>query len=282
MPTFIQISLVMFAFAANSLLCRMALAQEIIDPASFTMIRVIAGATILVSLSLLGRQSVSSIFKLNGASVLIGGSLFCYAACFSFAYTMLSTGTGALLLFGTVQLSLISWSFYQGQRFSFIEWAGISLSSVGFAILVLPSAEQPSLLSALLMVLSGLSWAVFTLVGKKQSSGLLSVTQGFVGASILSLLLIPWLIPNHSLTLDGVWLAVLSGAITSGLGYYLWYKVLPKISTLKASISQLSVPAIAMLLGSFVLSEPLTLHTLSLSAMILLGIAMTFLGKRKT
>ncbi|MGR5165856.1 DMT family transporter [Vibrio astriarenae] len=281
MPIFAHITLVMFAFAANSLLCRMSLANELIDPASFTLLRIVSGAITLILVSQRVATPYSQLFSLSRNAIVSSLSLFGYATLFSFAYVSLSTGTGALLLFGMVQLSLITWSLIQGHRFNGREVFGVGLSLIGFVVLMLPSAEQPSLISGVMMALSGLCWAIFTLIGKKQQSSLYAITRGFAGAMLLSVLLLPFTFVYANLSLHGVILAVISGAITSSLGYYLWYQVLPKISTLNASISQLSVPVIAMVMGSLLLDETISVRTALLSMMILLGITITFLSRKE-
>ncbi|MDR9829074.1 DMT family transporter [Vibrio sp. FNV 38] len=271
----------MIAFAANSLLCRIALNNDLIDPASFTVIRLVSGAIMLSALSLKAQTFQHIVRALPSKSSLIAGiSLFAYAALFSFAYVQLATGTGALLLFGAVQLTLIAYSFSQGHRFQSTEILGITTSIIGFIFLMLPSSEQPALVSALLMTLAGISWAVFTLLGKATQSPLSIVTQGFIIASMLSVGLIPIFMSSIHLELQGLLLAIASGALTSGLGYYLWYQTLLKLSTLQASVSQLSVPAIATILGATVAAEAISQRTGLLTLVILLGIGITFLRKR--
>lgn len=205
-----------------------------------------------------------------------GVALFGYAALFSFAYLQLATGTGALLLFGAVQLTLLAIYWWQGERFQFLEIIGIGLSIVGFVWLMLPSATRPDISSALLMLISGVCWAAFTALGKQAPSPSSGITWGFIAASIIGVLLSPLILSSIHLSLSGVLLAIASGAIASGLGYTLWYQVVRKLSLLQAAVSQLSVPAIALLLGSIVLHEPLSLHILLTSGIILGGIALVF------
>lgn len=278
MSTFLLTAIAMLAFAANSLLCRLALAAGLIDAGSFTLIRLLSGALTLIVIMLL-RGNWRSQIPTTRFSVFAGVALFGYAALFSFAYVKLAAGTGALLLFGAVQLTLLALYWWQGQRFKLLELIGIAVSLLGFAWLMLPSATRPDVWSALLMVLSGICWAGFTALGKQAPTPSSGITLGFITASIFGLLLSPLLLESVHVTLQGVMLAVASGAIASGCGYVLWYQVMQKLTLLQAAVSQLSVPAIALVLGSALLSEPLTTHSIFTSAIILGGIALVFLSR---
>ncbi|MEH0697129.1 DMT family transporter [Vibrio owensii] len=278
MSTFLLTAIAMLAFAANSLLCRLALAAGLIDAGSFTLIRLISGAATLIVIMLL-RGNWRSQIPTTRFSLFAGVALFGYAALFSFAYVKLAAGTGALLLFGAVQLTLLALYWWQGQRFKRLELIGIAVSLLGFAWLMLPSATRPDVWSALLMVLSGICWAGFTALGKQAPTPSSGITWGFITASIFGLLLSPLLLESIHVTLQGVMLAVASGAIASGCGYVLWYQVMQKLTLLQAAVSQLSVPAIALVLGSALLSEPLTTHSIITSAIILGGIALVFLSR---
>lgn len=278
MSTFLLTAIAMLAFAANSLLCRLALAAGLIDAGSFTLIRLLSGAVTLIAIMLL-RGNWRSQIPTTRFSLFAGMALFGYAALFSFAYVKLAAGTGALLLFGAVQLTLLALYWWQGQRFKRLELIGIAVSLLGFAWLMLPSATRPDVWSALLMVLSGICWAGFTALGKQAPTPSSGITWGFITASIFGLLLSPLLLESIHVTLQGVMLAVASGAIASGCGYVLWYQVMQKLTLLQAAVSQLSVPAIALVLGSALLSEPLTTHSIITSAIILGGIALVFLSR---
>ncbi|EKO3866547.1 DMT family transporter [Vibrio harveyi] len=278
MSTFLLTAIAMLAFAANSLLCRLALAAGLIDAGSFTLIRLLSGAVTLVAILLL-RGNFRSQLPTTKFSLFAGVALFGYAALFSFAYIKLAAGTGALLLFGAVQLTLLALYWWQGQRFKSLEVLGIAVSLAGFAWLMLPSATRPDVWSAVLMVLSGVCWAGFTALGKHAPTPSSGITWGFIAASILGLLLSPLLLDSIQVTLKGTLLAIASGAIASGFGYVLWYQVMQKLSLLQAAVSQLSVPAIALILGSILLGEALTLHSLITSAIILGGIALVFLSR---
>ncbi|MFH4592437.1 DMT family transporter [Vibrio alginolyticus] len=280
MSTFLLTAIAMLAFAANSLLCRLALAEGLIDAGSFTLIRLISGAVILIAM-LVVRGQWKTGRPTSRFRFFAGVALFGYAALFSFAYLQLATGTGALLLFGAVQLTLLAIYWWQGERFQFLEIIGIGLSIVGFVWLMLPSATRPNISSALLMLISGVCWAAFTALGKQAPSPSSGITWGFIAASIIGVLLSPLILSSIHLSWSGVLLAIASGAIASGLGYTLWYQVMRKLSLLQAAVSQLSVPAIALLLGTVVLHEPLSLHTLLTSGIILGGIALVFLSRSK-
>ncbi|MGR5171600.1 DMT family transporter [Vibrio owensii] len=278
MSTFLLTAIAMLAFAANSLLCRLALAAGLIDAGSFTLIRLLSGAVTLIVIMLL-RGNWRSQIPTTRFSLFAGVALFGYAALFSFAYVKLAAGTGALLLFGAVQLTLLALYWWQGQRFKRLELIGIAVSLLGFAWLMLPSATRPDVWSALLMVLSGICWAGFTALGKQAPTPSSGITWGFITASIFGLLLSPLLLESIHVTLQGVVIAVASGAIASGCGYVLWYQVMQKLTLLQAAVSQLSVPAIALALGSVMLSEPLTTHSIITSVIILGGIALVFLSR---
>ncbi|CAH1569153.1 DMT family transporter [Vibrio owensii] len=278
MSTFLLTAIAMLAFAANSLLCRLALAAGLIDAGSFTLIRLLSGAATLIVIMLL-RGNWRSQIPTTRFSLFAGVALFGYAALFSFAYVKLAAGTGALLLFGAVQLTLLALYWWQGQRFKLLELIGIAVSLLGFAWLMLPSATRPDVWSALLMVLSGICWAGFTALGKHAPTPSSGITWGFITASIFGLLLSPLLLESIHVTLQGVMLAVASGAIASACGYVLWYQVMQKLTLMQAAVSQLSVPAIALALGSALLSEPLTTHSIITSAVILGGIALVFLSR---
>ncbi|EQL90889.1 eamA-like transporter family protein [Vibrio parahaemolyticus VP250] len=256
------------------------MAEGLIDAGSFTLVRLISGAITLIAL-LVVRGQWKTDRPTSRFRFFAGVALFGYAALFSFAYLQLATGTGALLLFGAVQLTLLVIYWWQGERFQFLEIIGIGLSIVGFVWLMLPSTTRPDISSALLMLISGVCWAAFTALGKQAPSPSSGITWGFIAASMIGILLSPLMLSSIHLSLSGILLAITSGAIASGLGYTLWYQVMRKLSLLQAAVSQLSVPAIALLLGTVVLHESLSLHTLLTSGIILGGIALVFLSRSK-
>ncbi|GAL22786.1 metabolite transporter (DMT) superfamily [Vibrio maritimus] len=212
----------MTAFAFNSLLCRLALGTSAIDPLSFTSIRLVSGAATLVCLSLILKKQQGDSSPSLKMPLALGVTLFGYALSFSLAYITLDTGTGALILFGTVQFALILHHRFSGHKLSFVEMIGIAVALGGFVLLMLPSASQPSILGALLMMVSGLCWSGFTLLGKKVASPITATRQGFVVASILVIVavLVHSLTASTTsyLTLSGSLYALLSGVVASALG----------------------------------------------------------------
>ncbi|MDB1123512.1 DMT family transporter [Vibrio algarum] len=282
MKTFLLTFIAMLAFAANSILCRVALLEGYIDAGSFTLIRILSGATTLLIITIIYNRSNLVTASFNRKSVLVLSiSLLFYALFFSLAYIELGTGTGALILFGVVQLSMLATYAYKGNRIIGFEWLGIGVAVSGFLILLLPSATRPDPLSALLMALSGVCWAIFTLQGKVSGKPLQSTTQGFVGSALLALLMLPWLLSIETISRTGLMLAVCSGIFTSALGYVIWYMALRQLTVLTASIVQLSVPGIALLGGVILVGEPLSFN-IALSTMCILGgIALVFIAQQK-
>lgn len=280
MPTSFALPWALFAFAANSLFCRFALSEQSIDPGSFTAIRLISGALTLMAL-MQWRGEFNLKFLRDRNSWLAGGSLFGYAVAFSYAYTSLTTGTGALILFGIVQLTLIGAHLLSGQRLKSLEWVGIGLSISGFVVLMMPSAQTPEWSVALLMAASGVCWAMFTLLGKRSSeSASVSITNGFVIASFLAVLVAPWLIQAPKLSVSGIAWALMSGVAASGLGYIIWYQVIKNISVLQASVAQLSVPVIAFIAGAVGLGEKVGMISVLAAMLVLGGIGLVFVSKR--
>ncbi|AFU99381.1 DMT family transporter [Simiduia agarivorans] len=265
-------AIAMLAFAANSLLCRMALAQGHIDPASFTALRLIAGAVmlaLLVSVSAKPRAPVFVQGSWRGAF-----ALFIYAAGFSFAYVELNTATGALILFAAVQLCMIAFGLWQGERFSALQWAGLVCALAGLAYLLVPNATRPDLWSALLMAAAGVAWAVYSLLGK-QSRGALFFTAGNFVKSLVFAAPLLWAFNDlFYVNAKGVALAIASGALASGMGYALWYALLPHLKAMTAASVQLSVPVLAALMGVVVLSEPLSLSLVLASIAVLAGVGL--------
>ena len=246
----------MLAFAANSLLCRMSMHVANMDPGEFTLVRLVSGAIMLMLLATIKQKS----WKNKEGSWLGAFYLFAYAATFSFAYQGMSTGTGALLLFGAVQITMLLVSYCRGERFSKPQLLGFALAVVGLLILLLPGASSPNTFSAVLMIMAGISWGAYTLLGKDASKPLLLSAGNFVRSLlfILPLLLIMRTDVSLQFTDSGFIYAVLSGAIASGAGYAIWYSTLPTLSGPQAATIQLSVPVLAMIMGWIVLSEVIT------------------------
>jgi drug/metabolite transporter (DMT)-like permease len=261
----------MAAFAANSVLCRLALATTAIDAATFTAVRVGAGALALWAVVRLRSPGVS------GGSWASAGALFLYAAAFSVAYLALTTGTGALLLFGAVQLTMIGWGLARGERLSARQAVGMAAALGGLVYLVLPGLEAPPLGAALVMVASGVGWGVYSLRGRGSTQPAVDTAGNFARASVLTLAFaVAWWAVGADMTLDGRGLgyAVLSGAVTSGLGYVVWYAVLPALRATSAATVQLSVPVLAALGGVAFVGEAVTLRLALASVLTLGGIAL--------
>jgi len=269
-------TLTMLAFAGNSLFCRIALKETDIDPASFTSVRLLSGALMLWLLMRWQRQP-----PLAHGSWRSAGALFIYAVMLSFAYRSIATGAGALMLFGAVQATMLVAGFIAGERMTRIQTAGFSSALIGLVILVSPGVEAPSLLDSLLMLASGIAWGVYSMFGRGQPDPAAATAGNFLRAApltaVLSLLALPWL------TLDarGVVYAVLSGGVTSALGYVMWYRVLQHMRVMTASTVQLSAPVLATIGAILLLDEALTRDMLIASVLILGGISLVLrYGKR--
>lgn len=261
--------LALIAFAANSILVRIALEHEQIGPGAFAAIRLFSGAVMLGALVAL-RGGVRGM--IGQGSVYSAGALFVYAVAFSFAYVTLDTGTGALILFGGVQITMFLGALIMGERPNRARWIGALVGLSGLAIMFGPSAGKPDLFGAFLMSISALGWGVYSLRGRLVSAPLESTAANFLIAAPFGLL-VWWLFPmGAEIRQSGVLLAVASGAIASGIGYALWYSVLPQLKSTTAAIVQLSVPVIALAGGVILLGEALT-WTFALSApLIILGV----------
>jgi drug/metabolite transporter (DMT)-like permease len=265
----------LLAFAGNSLLCRAALAHGGIDAAGFTLVRLLSGATVL---AMLARARVSGSGGGTWASAL---ALFAYAAAFSFAYLQLTAATGALLLFGAVQATMIARGLWSGERLRPLQLAGLLLACGGLVGLVLPGLSAPPLAAALLMLCAGIAWGVYSLRGRGAGDPLRVTAGNFLRAVPMAALLALLLMDRVSMTPAGAGYAVLSGALASGVGYAIWYAALPFLRATTAATVQLGVPVIAALGGVALLGEPLTLRLLLASAAILGGIAlMVVLGAK--
>ncbi|UYN93935.1 MAG: DMT family transporter [Enhydrobacter sp.] len=268
-------ALTMLAFAGNSLLCRVALRDTAIDAASFTSIRLVSGALVLALIiwSRAGRPLASGSWW--GAACLFG-----YAAFFSFAYRDLTAATGALLLFGTVQTSMLGFGLARGERLRTLQAAGLAVAVGGLVYMLLPGLAAPPLLGAAFMIAAGVSWAGYSLIGRGVQDATGATAGNFILAVPFTVVLSLATLPSAELDRVGVAYAVASGAVTSGLGYVLWYAVLPSFQAATAAIIQLSVPAIAALGGVMLLAEPLTSRLAIASFAILGGIALTIVRPR--
>lgn len=275
---FLMTLLAMVAFAANSVLCRLALDQTSIGAAGFTAIRLASGALVLWLLVMMrGGSSIRAI--IGEGSWLSACALLAYAVGFSFAYVKLTTGTGALLLFGAVQVTMIGHGLRQGEHLRIQQWLGLSLACAGLVVLFLPGVSRPPLGSALLMLGAGVAWGVYSLRGKGAGSPLQATTANFMRAAPVALLLATFLHREITLDWSGIGYAVASGGVASGLGYAVWYSVLPSLKAATAATVQLAVPVIAALAGALLLAEPLTLRLLLAAVAVLGGIAMVVLQR---
>ncbi len=255
-------------FAANSLLCRLALAPDLIDPATFTSVRVLSAAAMLCAIVWVRRRHLPQWKYASPRSI---AALFGYLIFFSFAYTRLSAGTGALILFGSVQLTMFAIALREGEHFSPVSWLGLAIAVAGLVYLVLPGLAAPDPLGALFMAISGISWGLFSLFARGADHPVEANATNFLGCLLPAVLLNLVFVQDFHGTPAGLALAVASGAIASGLGYSIWYLALRELPATRAATLQLSVPAIAALGGVLLLSEPLTLRLLIASAAMLGG-----------
>ncbi|MCJ7558535.1 MAG: DMT family transporter [Gammaproteobacteria bacterium] len=266
--------LTMFAFAGNSLLCRIALKHTGIDAASFTSIRLISGAVVLWAIASFFRRDSAG--KGNWISAF---ALFAYAAGFSFAYISLPAATGALLLFGAVQATMIGHGLLAGERLHKQQLVGLVLAFAGLVVLLLPGLSAPPLLGSVLMLIAGVAWGVYSLRGRGAGDPTRITAGNFLRATLFAVVLSLLLTANRNLDIAGVWYAIASGAIASGLGYATWYTVLPALKATNAATVQLSVPVIAATGGIILLGEPLTTRFVLASVAILGGIALVILSR---
>ncbi|AAZ18903.1 DMT superfamily efflux pump [Psychrobacter arcticus 273-4] len=218
-------------------------------------------------------------------------SLVIYALCFSVAYVELETGTGALILFSAVQLTMIGWGIYKKETLSHLQWIAFVVAIAGFVYLMLPSAAMPSLLAAMLMAISGVAWGIYSIRGKICLSPLRATGFNFIRSLVAIPILLftgfiyqnimdVQLIHLDSITMEGIWLACASGAVTSGIGYSIWYMAMPLLKNTQAAVIQLCVPVLAALLGVVILSEPMTLTFIVVSAVILSSVLVFILNKQ--
>lgn len=271
---FLLTSLAMVAFAGNSLLCRLALRHTVIDPASFTAIRIVSGAVIL---SLLVRaRGLSGPSAGNWPSA---AALFAYAVAFSFSYVTLPAATGALLLFGAVQATMIGYGLWTGERPGRLQTLGLFAAGGGLVALLLPGLTAPPLVGALLMVAAGIAWGVYSLRGKGGGDATRVTAGNFLRAAAFAVCLGLGMLPWASWDGPGILYAVSSGALASGLGYAVWYTALRGLAATTAATVQLSVPVIAAAGGVLFLDEALTLRLVACSIAILGGIALVTTNK---
>ncbi|MEX0958565.1 MAG: DMT family transporter [Burkholderiales bacterium] len=262
-------SLAMLAFAGNSLLCRLALRDTTIDPATFTSVRMLSGA---IALWLIVRLRTST--RVQGGTWLSALALFAYAAGFSFAYVGLSAGSGALLLFGAVQTTMILYGLWRGERLDAWQTLGLAIALAGLVVLLLPGITAPPLFSAMLMVAAGVAWGVYSLRGKGAGDPLAATAGNFLRSLPFAIALSLAFLSMARVDAGGIAYAIASGALTSGVGYAIWYTALPGLRATSAATVQLSVPVIVAAGGVLLLAEPITLRLLAASVAVLGGIAL--------
>jgi drug/metabolite transporter (DMT)-like permease len=272
--------LALIAFASNSLLTRLALGSHQIDASTFTAIRLVSGAVVL---ALIVRAREGTFRSLRGYGPLGATALFAYAVSFSFAYLRIGAAVGALVLFGVVQMTMIGYGIFRGERPPALAWVGLLLASAGLAILTTPSVTRPDWLGLGLMALAGIAWGVYSLAGRKALDPIAANAQSFVWSSAPSLLLLAALRHSVAASGKGIALALVSGAVTSGLGYAIWYRALPRLSLTQAAVAQLSVPVIAAIGAVLLLDEALSTRLVISGVAVLSGVGIvlaTRAGKR--
>lgn len=266
----------LIAFAGNSILCRLALGGDAIDASSFTSIRLLSGIVVLILiLQFSGKNSAQSSTGSWGAAAM----LFLYAIAFSFAYISLDTGVGALILFGAVQITMILVGLFSGNRLHYSELAGTAIAFSGFVYLVLPTLSTPSVFGFLLMTIAGVAWGLYTLLGRGSRNPVGDTAYNFLRTLPLVLILIALSFSQAEFTSRGILLAVVSGAVTSGLGYTLWYIALGGLTSMQAAALQLLVPLIAAIGGVIFASEIISLRLVISSVLILGGISFVIFGR---
>lgn len=275
------------AFAANSLLCRLALAQGYIDAWNFTVIRLLSGAVCLAIIMLLYTKQLNKKAQLSSSVINDIGSwrssvsLLIYALCFSIAYIELDTGMGALILFSAVQFTMIGWGIYKQERLTAVQWLAFIVAFVAFVYLMLPSQTAPPVMAAVFMSISGVAWGIYSIRGKACVSPLRATTYNFIRSLlVLPILIVVGMSQLKNVRMEGVLLAIASGAIASGVGYSIWYVAMPLLKSTHAAIVQLCVPVLAAIAGAVFLSETLTVQFMLPSSIILLAVLVFTLNKK--
>jgi drug/metabolite transporter (DMT)-like permease len=273
--SFVLTAFAMIAFAGNSLLCRQALKHTAIDAATFTLARILSGAICLWVIVQVRKGSLRKAGSWPSALALFG-----YAALFSFAYLQLTAGTGALLLFGAVQATMIFWALKKGEQLRALQIVGLVLAIIGLIALVFPGLSAPPRGAAMLMLGAGIAWGIYSLRGKGAGDPLRATTGNFLRAVPMAALLS--IVAFRSLNFDraGIGYAIVSGALASGIGYAIWYSALPALKASAAATVQLSVPVLAAAGGIILLGEPITWRFALASISVLGGIALVILERR--
>lgn len=276
---FILITLTLFFFSANSILTRVALVENYIDAFSFTFIRLLSGSIILLFILYFKQKTLNISIKTNWISSFM---LFLYAICFSYSYINLDAGVGALILFATVQLFIIIIALIKKENFNIQKNIGIILALLGLTYLLFPEEDFTlSFFHVFLMIIAGIAWGAYTILGKSTKNALHHTTDNFTKALLFTVIFYIFFVNQTYLQTQGIFLAIISGSITSALGYTLWYYILPQIKIISSGIIQLIVPVIAIFLGIIFLDEELSFKLFISTDIILAGIAISMLSKKE-
>ena len=270
--------LALVAFASNSLLTRLALGSRQLDAASFTAIRLLSGAVMLATIVLVQSRSWRS---LRGAGFAGPLALFVYAAPFSFAYLRIGAAVGALVLFGVVQLTMIGYGIARGERPSPVMWLGLALATAGLLVLTVPAVARPDPLGVVLMAVAGCAWAAYTIVGRGASDPIAANARSFLWSTPLAMLLVALGRTPVQATGRGIILALVSGAVTSGVGYAIWYRALPGLTVTQAAVAQLSVPVIAAAGAVLTLGETVSTRLVIAGIGVLSGVALVLSARNR-
>lgn len=269
--------LALLAFASNSILTRLALGTREIDAATFTFLRLLSGAVVL---SLLVRMRNGKPAPLKGSGILGAAALFAYAAPFSFAYLRIGAAVGALVLFGVVQITMIGYGIFRGERLNSRAWVGLLLALAGLAILTAPSSVPTDRTGLALMTIAGVAWGIYSIAGKTARDPIAANAQSFLWSSLPAGVLLLTM-ASIGASQRGIFLALVSGGLTSGLGYAIWYRALPGLSVTQAAVTQLSVPVIAAIGAVAFLHEQLTLRFVLSSVAILSGVGIVLSARSR-
>ncbi len=274
-------AIALVAFASNSLLARAALRERLVDAASFTLVRLAAGALALLLLTW-RRPRAASADDGSGwpGSWIAAAALFLYAIAFSLAYLRLDAGTGALILFAAVQATMIGWGLFAGHRPARSEWVGLGIALAGLVVLVAPGLSAPDPAGAALMALAGAAWGVYSLRGRGTADPVATNASNFTRSVPLAVAVSVLLASEAHASPAGLLLASVSGAVTSGLGYAVWYAALTGLTPLRAAVVQLAVPVLAAAGGAVLFGEAVTLRLVGAGILVLGGIALAVVGRR--
>ena len=264
-------------FAANSLLTRLALGRAFVDPATFTLIRLASGAVTLAVVASLARRRL----RPSADSWWSAAALFVYAIAFSYAYLRIGAGFGALILFGCVQTTMVGWGLLNGERPRPVEWIGLATAVGGLLLLTAPGGSAPDLTGSLLMAAAGMAWAVYSLRGQAVDDPIGATARNFSCAVVFAVLVSIGSPRSAEATWTGVSLAVASGSLASGVGYALWYRAVPALTSLQAAVAQLSVPVLTAIGATWWLGERVTVRLVVGGAVILSGVVLVMVGRTR-